>query len=180
MSLDKKNSDEEVVEMIRVKDKELFSELINRYEAKLLRYATYLIHDPDRAADAVQGAFIKAYINLNRFDVKKKFSSWIYRIVHNEVMNALKKYRFEFPLLEEMDFEDKTKMEENYSREEITKKINQCLGKLPAHYAEPVTLHFLEEKTYEEISSIMRIPMGTVAIRINRAKKILKNLCRTD
>lgn len=179
MSLENNISDEKLVELVRTKDKELFSEFITRYEAKLVRYASYLIHDNDRAVDAVQEAFIKTYINLNRFDIKKKFSSWIYRIVHNEVINAIKKHRLEIPLLEEMDFEDQKEVEEAYSRKELANQINQCLDKMPLIYAEPISLHFLEEKSYEEISEILRIPMGTIATRINRAKKILKNICST-
>ena len=180
MSIEKNISDEALVELIRTRDKELFTELIKRYESRLVRYASYLIHDNDRAEDAVQEAFIKAYINLNVFDLNKKFSSWIYRIVHNEVVNAVKKHHLEVPLAEDIDFEGKENIEEDYSRDEIIKKVNQCLGKMPMHYAEPVSLYYLEQKSYEEISAILRIPMGTVATRINRAKKILKNLCRTD
>ena len=173
-------SDEELVEIVRTDDRELFTELIKRYEKKLVRYATYLINDPDRAADAVQEAFIKAFINLHVFDIKKKFSSWIYRIVHNEVMNALKKRRFETPLLESMDFPSCNNIEDDISKEDIILMVRSCIGKMSPLYAEPLSLYFLEEKTYEEISNILRIPMGTVATRINRAKKIIKKLCQAN
>ncbi|KKQ24461.1 MAG: RNA polymerase sigma-70 factor, ECF subfamily [Candidatus Roizmanbacteria bacterium GW2011_GWC1_37_12] len=96
-------SDEELITKIRTKDKELYAEIIRRYEAKLLRYANYLINDKDKAADIVQEAFIKAYINLNGFEVKKKFSSWIYRIVHNQAVNFIKKNKKEVPLIEAID-----------------------------------------------------------------------------
>ena len=90
MDVDKK-TDEELVEIVRSEDKELYSELVYRYEDKLVRYANYLIGDEHKAADAVQEAFIKAFINIKSFDLKKKFSSWIYRIVHNESINLVKK-----------------------------------------------------------------------------------------
>jgi len=92
-----------LVNKIRTSDRELFAELVNRYEEKLLRYATYLLHDEQKASDVVQDSLIKAYINLNGFDTKKKFSSWIYRIVHNETMNSVKKYHKEVPIIEGME-----------------------------------------------------------------------------
>ena len=82
-----KLSDEEIVELVRRKNKNFYAQLISRYQKKLLRYANYLIADEDLAADAVQEAFIKAYINLHAFNLKLKFSSWLYRITHNQAID---------------------------------------------------------------------------------------------
>ena len=84
--------DQEIVDLIRTKDKELYSELVKRYEDKLMRYALSIVGNEQKAADVVQQSFIKAYVNLQSFNLKKKFSSWIYRIVHNEAINEIKKY----------------------------------------------------------------------------------------
>jgi RNA polymerase sigma-70 factor, ECF subfamily len=171
-------SDEELVVQICIGDRERFAELVKRYQDKLMRYATYLIHDEHSAADAVQDAFIKAYMNLNGFDAKKKFSSWMYRIVHNETINAAKKYQKEMPLVQEMDFEGKVNIEDDFDKKELVEKAQFCLGKMPILYSEPLELYYLEDKSYEEISDILRIPMGTVATRINRAKGIMKTICQ--
>ena len=93
-----KLSDEKVAEIVRTKDKEAYAEIIKRYQTKLMRYAGYIMGDEYKGADVVQEAFIKAYINLNGFDTKKKFGSWIYRIVHNEAMNMLGKYKKQVPM----------------------------------------------------------------------------------
>ena len=66
-------TDEEIVELVRNENKELYAQIIKRYQDKLIRYAEYLIGDPDKSSDAVQDSFIKAYVNLNGFDVKKSF-----------------------------------------------------------------------------------------------------------
>jgi len=158
-------SDEMLVEKIRSKDKNLYTHIVERYEAKLMKYAFYLINDQHKAADVVQESFIKAYINLNSFNTKKKFSSWIYRIVHNESINMIKKYKKEISL-DEID------------AKEIIAKAQNCLSQMPIIYSEPLALYYLEEKSYEEISDILRIPMGTVATRINRAKIIMKLICQ--
>ena len=89
MSETLKLTDEEIVEKVRSNDRDLYAVIIERYKNKLLRYATNLIHDEDRASHIVQDSLVKAYINLNGFNTKKKFSSWIYRIVHNESMNVI-------------------------------------------------------------------------------------------
>lgn len=174
-------SDEELVEKVREKDKELFRDVIERYEDKLLRYAGYLMGDHEAAADVVQDSFIKAYKNLWSFDVSRKFSSWIYRIVHNQAVNSMRKRKNEIQI-ESFDWvkglrgEDKN-VEEQLEKKEAEKMLADCMDKLPLKYSEPLTLYFIEEKKYEEISDILRIPLGTVGTRIKRGKMVLKRLC---
>jgi RNA polymerase sigma-70 factor (ECF subfamily) len=171
-------SDEELAVLIRTKEKERFTDIVERYQDKLLRYATYMVHDEQKASDVVQDAFIKAYINLNGFDEKKKFSSWIYRIVHNEAMNSIKKYHKEVPLLQNVDVQSEENIEYDFSKKEIIEKAQSCLDQMPLLYSEPLALYYLDEQSYEEISDILRIPMGTVATRISRAKSLMKALCQ--
>jgi len=180
MSLFKKTTDEKLVEDIRSKNKELYAVIVERYQNKLMKYVVYLIHDEHKAADVVQETFIKAYINLNGFNVKKNFSSWIYRIAHNEAMNMVKKYRKEVPMNLNFDIKSDLELEEEFSKKEIKEKAEKCLNQIPIIYSEPLVLHFLDDKSYKEISDILRIPMGTVAIRINRAKAIMRNICQKN
>lgn len=173
-----KLSDEKVVKITRTKNKEVYAEIIKRYQNKLIRYAKYLVNDEDRASDVVQEAFIKAYINLNSFDTKRKFSSWIYRIVHNGAINLINKYKKEKPLFENIDFDSGINIEEEYTQNEVRKMTRKCLEEMPLLYREPLSLFFLEEKSYSEISDILRIPIGTVGTRINRAKLAMKQICQ--
>jgi RNA polymerase sigma-70 factor (ECF subfamily) len=173
-------TDEIIVEMVRQSERELFAVIMQRYQSKLLRYARNLIKDGDKTADVVQNAFIKAYQNLNGFDTKRKFSSWMYRIVHNEAMNAVEKYKREEVLPENFDLESDESPMGDFEKKEIVEKVGDCLKQIPILYSEPLVLYFIEEKTYEEIGEILRIPMGTVAIRISRAKKIMKKICKKN
>lgn len=177
--IDKNNlSDEKLVDFIRGKDKELYAEIIQRYQTKLLRYVVYIINDDDKAADVIQDTFIKAYINLKGFDVNKNFSSWIYRIAHNEAINIIKKDRQNLPLDETIDFKSEINLEDDFIKKELQMHAQKCLGQIPLIYREPLTLYFLEEKSYEEISDILRLPLGTVGTRINRAKALMKKICQ--
>jgi RNA polymerase sigma-70 factor (ECF subfamily) len=180
MSESLKLTDEEIVEKVRSNDRDLYAVIIERYKNKLLRYATSLVHDEDRASHVVQDAFIKGYINLNGFNTKKKFSSWIYRIVHNEAMNMLKKYQKEVIMPDDFDFESEEDITKNFEQKEISEQVKKCLSSIPIIYSEPLSLFYLEEKSYEEISDILRIPTGTVATRINRAKKLMKKTCQKN
>ncbi|MCM2339324.1 MAG: sigma-70 family RNA polymerase sigma factor [Burkholderiales bacterium] len=180
MKANEELSDEEIIEKVRTSDKDLYALIINRYQKKLIRYANNLIKNEEKAIDIVQESFIKAFINLNSFDTKKKFSSWIYRIVHNQVENIRKKYKQETPLLEEWDFESKDDIEKDFEQKETIEKVEKCLKEIPLIYSEPISLYYIDEKSYEEISDILKIPMGTVATRINRAKIIIKKICQKN
>ena len=172
-------SDEQVVKEV-VKDKEVYTELVKRYESKLLRYVRYLVGERE-ADEIVQESFIKAYINLQGFDENKgKFSSWIYRIAHNEAMNKVKKKK---PL--SLDLNDwlkeilpgKVNIEKEYEKKEEKEMVRQCLKSLDFGYRSVLSLFYLEEKNYEEISEILKMPMGTVGIRLKRGKEKLKEIC---
>lgn len=171
-------TDEELVDLSRTKDQEQYACLVDRYQHKLLRYAFGLLRDEHKAEDVVQEAFIKAFINLNAFDTKKKFSSWMYRIVHNEAMNSIKKYRKEIPLLEHFDFASSQDIEEEFAEKELLTALNDCIDGLPILYSAALTLYYIEEKSYEEIGDILHLPMGTVATRISRAKRLMKKICQ--
>lgn len=171
-------SDEEIIEKVRSEDQELYAVIIERYQTKLLRYATNLTQDEHNAADIVQEAFIKAFINLRGFDTKKKFSSWVYRIVHNEAINIAKKYQRETPILENVDFKSEENIELNFEKQEIIEKVEKCFAKMPLIYAEPLRLYYIDEKSYEEIGDILRLAMGTVSTRIRRAKILIKHICQ--
>ncbi|MEI6296559.1 MAG: RNA polymerase sigma factor [bacterium] len=170
--------DEEIVEKTRSEDQSLYFVIIERYQSKLLRYVFNLIKDEDKAADVVQETFIKAFINLNGFDTKKKFSSWIYRIAHNETLNIIKKYEKETPIPDDFEVESEESIEKDFEKREIKNRVEKCLSDLPILYSEPLTLYYIDEKSYEEIGDILQIPMGTVAVRISRAKVLMKKICQ--
>lgn len=171
-------SDEELVAFIREKDKELYSEIIKRYQTKLSHYLRKFIRREDELEDVLQDIFIKAYRNLYNFNTGKKFSPWIYRIAHNEAINKIKKYAKEVVSLDDTEWEiiDET-VDQNGTVDIAFAKthIEQALGQMKEKYREPIILYFFEQKTYEEISDILRIPCSTVGIRIMRGKKIIKD-----
>lgn len=171
-------SDEQLVKCVCTGEIDHYAVLIRRYQQKLLRYATNLTGDEQLAADAVQEAFIRAFANLKSFNQKLTFSSWIYRIVHNQAINLIHKNTQHTLIDEAVAIDSGVNLEDALIHQELLVHLHRCIEQMPLIYKAPLTLYFLEEKKYEEISDILRIPMGTVAIRIRRAKAIVKTLCQ--
>lgn len=173
--------DEELVEKIRSQNNELYAEIVRRYQQKLYRYLRYLTNRPHEAEDLLQDVFIKVYRNLFGFDTKRKFSSWIYRIAHNEGLNFLKKAaRKNQVSLENADFSlesEDDSIEDTFSKKEIRGMVKECLDELETKYREPLVLYYFEDKSYREIGDILRIPPKTVGTFIFRGKRILKGIC---
>ena len=84
-------TDEEIARRAQEGDIESFGLLVGRYEAKITRYAGKFLLNNEDAKDLAQEVFIKAYVNIQSFDANRKFSSWLYRIAHNEFINAIRK-----------------------------------------------------------------------------------------
>jgi RNA polymerase sigma-70 factor (ECF subfamily) len=175
-------SDEGVVKLVQKGNKNIYEEVVKRYQDKLLRYVSYIVQDHDKSEDVVQEVFIKVYVNLNSFNTKKKFSSWIYRIAHNEAINLIKRQKRQISYEENSwikeIIKDKTNIEIEFEKKQAICLLKTSLDKLPVKYREALTLYYLEEKSYEEISDILRIAKGTVGTRISRGKKLLKNICQ--
>lgn len=171
-------TDEAIVAQIIAGDIDAFEEIMTRYEDKLTRYVIYLIRHQTTVEDVVQETFIKAYQNLHNFNPKYKFSSWIYRIAHNEAINAVRKLRF----VSDKEIDDLPDVYDQKVGEIIDQKLRQkqvrlCLNQLSQKYREVVQLVYLENMKYEEVGQILQIPTSTVGVRLARAKNQLKKIC---
>jgi RNA polymerase sigma-70 factor (ECF subfamily) len=165
-----------------------FGRIIEKYQEPLRRYVRRIARPtPDDLDILLQDIFIKVYENLNDFDQGLAFSSWIYRIAHNESIDHLRrKKRFGASLDTPTSADDATTLgdtiaaEEDISndvdREYIKKNIETILADLDPKYKSILILRFLEEKDYGEISDILRKPPGTIATLLHRAKKEFRRI----
>lgn len=172
-------SDKEIVQRVIAGELDKYELIVNRYQAKLKRYITRLTNRPEEVDDILQDVFIKVYKNLRQYNSKLKFSSWIYRICHNESINLIKSSWIQkitsIDYIFNLGYSDNT--EEALDKQALKAQINLCLDKLAVKYKEPLVLHYYEDKSYEEISDILRIPIKTVGVLIFRARKQVKKLC---
>ncbi len=163
-----------------------FACLYDRYESRLLGYIrkiSFATHE--EADDILQDSFVKIWRNLNSYDPDMKLASWVYRIVHNETISFCRKKRsFGKNKQVELDKAPYDSLPGDADGEpdpEIRIMLTyQVLDQLPMKYREILVLKFLEKMSYEEVSDVLKIPEGTVAARINRAKKLFRNIAEKD
>lgn len=179
-------SDAKLVKLA-LKKQDAFEELVSRYEKRLFRYIRRFAGLQDQCVeDILQEVFIKLYRNLNSFDTDLKFSSWAYRITHNETISYIRKNKRNQNISLETDDEDAANLidflkseddiPEEISKKELQSEVHEILNRLPENYKEILILRFMEDMEYSEISDILKKPMGTVATLINRAKAQFKTL----
>ena len=173
--------DELLARRVQEGESELFGELIERYEAKLKRYGTKFFASSDDVTDLVQDAFLKAYQNIKSFDTSLRFSPWMYRIAHNEFVTALRKRSRTSVIAVDFDtfmshptYDDPAPAERE--QKEMRELIEKGLEKIKPKYREVLVLFYLEELSYLEIADILRVPPGTVGIRLKRAREALATI----
>lgn len=172
--------DEEIVARVQNGNKEAFGEIVERYEKRLFGYIKNLINQPnEEVEDLLQEVFISAYVNIQGFDTRKKFSSWIYRMAHNEAVDYFRTKRKKTILdetNEELVGDGRKLIEELEIEKEETETVKGAVEKLELKYKEVVMLNFFEDKSYEEISDILHISVSNVGVLLCRAKDKLRKL----
>ncbi len=176
--LNQDKTDEELVSLVKEGDIDRFGELVERYEKKIQRYGNRFLSGSNSLEDIVQEIFLKAYRNIQSFDVSRKFSSWLYRIAHNEFINEWKKnsrshFTFMDPELLAIHPAPENPPGE-YERQEIARMLEHSLSRVEEKYREILILYFQEDFSYKEIADILQIPVATVGVRLQRGKVRLK------
>jgi RNA polymerase sigma-70 factor (ECF subfamily) len=174
-------SDQELVEL-SLKNKDSYGFLVQKYENKLNRYILRFsgLRQED-AEDVLQDVFVKVYKNLNDYDPKLKFSSWIYRITHNETITFLRKvkrrpttYEFDIDAVKVKTLKQELNMEKDVDDKNTAVHILKMINNLPPKHKDVIFLRYIEDKDYKEISDILKKPQGTVATLLKQAKEQLK------
>lgn len=177
-------SDSHILSLVLAGDDDAYAQIVQRYEAKLLRYGMFVLKDYDVASDAVQESFIKAYINLRSFNLSKQFSPWIYRILHNEAMNVIKRSKKTVAIGAAHETDDNFLVtfatDDMIDTSILNASVQKCLSQIDIKYKEVLILTYFDNLKYEEISDVLHIPTSTVGVRIRRGKALLKIACEKN
>jgi RNA polymerase sigma-70 factor (ECF subfamily) len=179
MELHEQTPDSELV-TLSLTDRDVFGVLIKRYQDRMYRYIRRISSfSDDLISDILQNTFIKAYINLNSFDANLQFSSWLYRIAHNETISFLRKNKkhIEATLLPDDSMEEflgDIDIEREHFAKDDSNVLWQAIKSLKREYQDVIVLKYFEHKSYDEISDIIQKPPGTVATWISRAKQDIR------
>ncbi len=171
-------TDEEVVQQVQSGDKDAFGLVVDRYERPLCAFIFRLLGDKENCADALQETFLKAYKNINSFNIQRKFSSWIYRIAHNEAITHYRNNTKHVALDDTAEIaseeNNETAVQQKLDSVGHKKLLSKALLTITLKYREVIVLRYFEDRSYEEISEIMHIPVNTVGTYLSRGKSEIK------
>lgn len=182
--------DQLLVERAQAGDRVAFDLLVSKYQRRLMRLVSRLIHDQAEAEDVVQETFIKAYRALRHFRGEAAFYTWLYRIGINTAKNMLASQgrRAAQAGAAQLDkgvpFEDSERLrdietpEAMFASKQIAITVHSAMDGLPMELRTAIVLRELEGLSYEEISEVMACPIGTVRSRIFRAREAIAEKLR--
>ena len=184
MSLDRQQSpfvytDEQLIARFQSGDERAYIELVNRYRDRLINFVYPFLGDFEQAEDVVQETMLKLYEKKHYYREIAKFSTWIYTIARNLANTELrKKKRRKTTYISRMTKDDRqydipavqADLNQNLQNEFIRDRIHAAIKELPEHFKTVIILRDIEELSYDDISNIVGVPLGTVKSRINRAR----------
>ena len=182
ISLDKKSdfifTDEELISRFQNGDERAYVELVNRYKDRLLNFVFQFLGDIEQAEDVVQDTMLRLYEKKHYYKEIAKFSTWIYTIARNLANTELRKKKrrkttYLSQLSKERQFEIpamQDDVDQSLQNEFINDRIQSAINNLPEHFKVVIILRDIQELSYEEISNIVEVPLGTIKSRINRAR----------
>ena len=177
--------DQLLVERVQAGERQAFDLLVAKYQRRLMRLVSRIVHDPAEAEDVVQETFIKAYRAIRHFRGDSAFYTWLYRIGINTAKNFLASQSRRTPTSTENDAEqaesfdsgeqlrDINTPESVLASQQIARNVNAAMDALPLDLRTAIVLREIEGLSYEEIADIMACPIGTVRSRIFRARDVI-------
>ena len=179
MADDFRYTDEELITRFQEGDEQAYIELVNRYRDRLMNFIYRFVNDMEKAEDIVQDTLTKLYTHKHYYRDLAKFSTWIYTIAGNLAKTELRrKKRHKVTNLSHMSKDEKEyqlpsvepETDETVQGHFAEKEIQKAIQELPLHFRTVVIMRDIQELSYEEISKIVDVPLGTVKSRINRAR----------
>lgn len=172
-----------IIERIRSGDSIKYSVLVDRYKDRGLALALRILGTREDAEETLQDAFLRAFRNLGRFRCESAFGTWFYRILYNLCLTRRRRMRGEravvilddeIPLDLIMPDAENSDASDIASDRQVEEILHAEIERLPEKYRIPLTLFYMQELRYEEISAIMGVPLGTVKTNIFRARLRLR------
>lgn len=166
-------ADEDIIDLVASGDTEAFGILVRRYENFVFTLVRGLVISEEQARDISQEVFLRAYRALRRFERKSSFKTWLYRIAYNSSMSHLKRKDDNIESMQDLNVE---KEQENSVPHPAKYLLRRLIDKLNPELKAVVIFHYYDDLKYEEIAEILDCPLGTVKVRLFRAKHELKKL----
>lgn len=181
---ERKLEDQKLIKLAREGDQKAFETLLKKYRNLVYHVMIKMVRNPQEAEDLSQEAFIKAFNALSSFNEEFAFSTWLMKIATNNCIDYLRKKKLRtYSIDEPIQYKEEQVQielpdhnptpEKTLLNEERRKLINDAIQSLPPRYRHVIVLRHQEEKSYEDIAEILKLPLGTVKARIFRAREML-------
>ncbi|SDZ37620.1 RNA polymerase sigma-70 factor, ECF subfamily [Evansella caseinilytica] len=178
-----------IINEVKRGDQQAFAELVELYKDKVYQVAYRMLGNVHEAQDIAQEAFLRAYTNLESFDMNRKFSTWLFRIATNLAIDRIRKKKPDFHLEDQVaGTEDLTYYSQFASDEELPEDkvvklemqewVQNEIMMLPPKYRSAIVLKYMEDLSLKEISNILNLPVATVKTRIHRGREALRKRLR--
>ncbi|MEM9594513.1 MAG: sigma-70 family RNA polymerase sigma factor [Acidobacteriota bacterium] len=177
-------SDEELIASILEGKRDLYGDLVGRYQGRLVNYLYRMLRNDEDAHDLAQEVFIKIYGALDRFDPRYRFSTWLFRVAQNAAIDSIRKRRLKLVSLNRDDGDgdggdwelpgDGPTPYQDARNIERGAAIHQAIEELPGEYKELISLRHYGELSYDEIAKMKEMPLGTVKNKLFRGRQMLK------
>jgi RNA polymerase sigma-70 factor (ECF subfamily) len=186
--------DEELMQRIAQGDDNAFDTIFDRYHRQIYNFINNQVSDKESVEDLVQEVFLRVFKSAARFDVEKKFSSWVYKIALNEVKRHWKRtmqrqtYSLNAPMGDEsgdserQDFLEDTRIEPDTAAEQelFSRDLRHLINRLPEKQKIVVELKVYHDMTFEEIAEICECPLSTVLSRMRYAVNKIRRWLGVD
>ena len=170
-------------------DHNAFGEIVEVYKDRIYQLCYRMLGNAHEAEDISQEAFIRAYVNIDRYNINRKFSTWLYRIATNLCIDRIRKKKPDYFLDAEVKGTDGLNLysqiqskeltpDEKVVKMELQELIQMEILKLPEKYRSAILLKYIEELSLKEISEVLDLPIGTVKTRIHRGREALRKQLR--
>lgn len=178
VSLNQREITTEIIEACRRGEREAFRALYDTYKDKVYSICLYYFQgDPSAAGDATQQAFLKLITNIGQFRGDAEFSTWLYRLVANTCMDGARRARARAARVAKDIAPDTlpggTSQEEDLLRAQRARLIQEALSTLPPRFRLALLLRYFDDLSYEQMATVLRCSMGTIASRLSRGHKLL-------
>ena len=180
-------TEQELIQLCKNGDREAFNQLIAQYQKQVFNIAYGMLSDYEDALDASQEVFVKVYRSIASFKGQSSFSTWIYRICANVCNDSLRKrQRRGVTVSIENDDDgdnniseipsDTPTPEENVMMNERQRAVREAINNLSDEYREIIVYSDINQLSYDEISKVLKCPVGTIKSRLNRARNALRKI----
>lgn len=150
-----------------------YGEIVTRHQTGVFNVCYRILHNRSDAEDLAQETFMRAYNQLDTFDIEREFAPWIRRVAANLCLNHIEAQKVTIELSDEQDADKSQSPSQQVEVKERSEQIRNALASLPANYRIVIELRHYQEMSYDEIADELKIPLSDVKSNLFRARKLL-------